>query len=251
MMEEIASTAFRKIKAGKIADRTHVQIVTEDDTVGIMLTMEQTETLIEALTTIRGTNTTTVMQAEINSERLTYRLIETADLNDIHVLHSKPETDEFNTLGIPNNKQETKRTIETWIADNNKSDTVNFTFTIRQSSGSNFIGLIALKPGNLKFRTAEIWYKLDSKYWNKGFGTEALSRLLDFGFDELKLHRIEAGCAVRNLASIRILEKVGMIKEGQKRKILPLKSGWSDNFEFAILETDKRYNLKTARNETK
>jgi RimJ/RimL family protein N-acetyltransferase len=81
---------------------------------------------------------------------------------------------------------------------------------------------------------------LHSAYWGKGFGTESLNTILDFGFKELNLHRIEAGCAVDNIASIKVLEKVGMIREGRKRQVLPLKSGWSDNFEYAIVETDKR-----------
>jgi RimJ/RimL family protein N-acetyltransferase len=62
--------------------------------------------------------------------------------------------------------------------------------------------------------------------------------MLDFGFNTLNLHRIEAGCAVENIGSIRVLEKCGFTKEGRGRKVLPLKSGWSDNFEYAILETE-------------
>ena len=61
---------------------------------------------------------------------------------------------------------------------------------------------------------------------------------MQYGFKELRLHRIEAGCAVENFGSIKVLEKVGMKKEGRKRKSLPLKSGWSDSFEYAILSTD-------------
>jgi RimJ/RimL family protein N-acetyltransferase len=61
---------------------------------------------------------------------------------------------------------------------------------------------------------------------------------MNFGFKTLKLHRIEAGCAVDNIGSIKVLEKAGMTKEGRRREILPLKSGWSDNFEYAIVETD-------------
>ena len=64
--------------------------------------------------------------------------------------------------------------------------------------------------------------------------------MVDFGFGELKLHRIQAGCAVENLSSIKVLEKNGFRYEGRRRKILPLKSGWVDNYEYAILETDER-----------
>ncbi len=64
--------------------------------------------------------------------------------------------------------------------------------------------------------------------------------MLDLGFDHLKLHRLQAGCAVGNLGSIKVLEKVGMIKEGRGRQILPLSTGWSDNYEYSILESDPR-----------
>ncbi len=68
--------------------------------------------------------------------------------------------------------------------------------------------------------------------------TEALERIIQFGFEDLKLHRIEAGCAVNNIASYKVMEKCGMIREAHRRKLLPLKSGWSDNYEYAILEED-------------
>jgi ribosomal-protein-alanine N-acetyltransferase len=85
-----------------------------------------------------------------------------------------------------------------------------------------------------------VWYTVHPKHWGKGIATEALNLMLDLGFDHLKLHRIQAGCAVGNLGSIKVLEKVGMIKEGRGRQILPLSTGWSDNYEYSILESDPR-----------
>ena len=67
---------------------------------------------------------------------------------------------------------------------------------------------------------------------------EALNKLLDFGFNDMRLHRIEAGCAVENIASSKVLEKVGMTKEGMKRKKLPIRGEWKDNYFYAILEED-------------
>jgi RimJ/RimL family protein N-acetyltransferase len=58
--------------------------------------------------------------------------------------------------------------------------------------------------------------KLHFDHWGKGHGTEAVNRVLDFGFNDLNLHRIKAGCAVENIASIKVLEKVGMIREGEE-----------------------------------
>jgi RimJ/RimL family protein N-acetyltransferase len=177
---------------------------------------------------------------ELFSERLKLRLIETSDLIAIHNLHSLVETDEFNTLGIPEDSKETKRIIEGWIVANKEEEIKSRTFVIEESSMNHFIGLIAINLGNKKHRSAEVWYKLHKDHWRKGYGTEALNRVLDFGFEGLNLHRIQAGCAVDNIASIKVLEKTGMLREGRRRQLLPLKSGWSDNFEYAILETDER-----------
>lgn len=52
------------------------------------------------------------------------------------------------------------------------------------------------------------------------------------------MHRIEAGVAVGNAASRHILEKTGFQREGRHRKILPLSSGWSDSYTYAILLSD-------------
>lgn len=160
------------------------------------------------------------------------------DLEKIHELHLLPETDQYNTLGIPKDLNDTKTVVENWIAENNDTNQNHFTFKVELNGTDQFIGLIAINLGNLKFKNAEIWYKFHVDFWGKGYATEAVNKILDFGFNELHLHRIGAGCAINNLGSIKVLEKAGMTREGQKRKVLPLKDGWSDNFEYAILSTD-------------
>jgi len=179
---------------------------------------------------------------EILTERIKLRLIELSDLDSIHKLHSLPETDEFNALGIPKSIQETKNIIEPWIAENELSKIKNYTFAIENRLDREFIGLFGLKLENEKYKRGEVWYKIHSDFWKKGYATESLKAVINFGFENLKLHRIEAGCAVENIGSIKVLEKSGMIREGRLRQVLPLKSGWSDNFEYSILETDERKN---------
>tara|TARA_R110001592_G_scaffold36070_8_gene121902 strand:+ start:1433 stop:1975 length:543 start_codon:yes stop_codon:yes gene_type:complete len=176
----------------------------------------------------------------LQSTRLDLHLLSLADIEEVHALHSSPEVDKFNTLGIPKNIVHTQSIIEPWVSEHQKLDAKQYTFTIRAKETNGFVGLIALKLGSLKFENGEVWFKLSPNMWGKGYCTEALKLVLAFGFDELKLHRIEAGCAVDNVGSARVLEKVGMTKEGRKRKVLPLKTGWSDNFEYAILDADPR-----------
>ncbi len=186
-------------------------------------------------------------EIKILTQRTRLRLIDLSDLESIHNLHSLPETDEFNTLGIPENIEETKSIIEPWIAGNNLIETTNYIFAIEDQLDKEFIGLFGLKLWNKKYRRGEVWYKIHPEQWNKGYATEVSVAMIDFGFDKLNLHRIQAGCAVDNIGSIKVLEKAGMIKEGRGRQLLPLKSGWSDNFEYSILETDER-KISTSKN---
>lgn len=176
------------------------------------------------------------------TERTRLRLMDLSDLDAIHSLHSLPETDEFNTLGIPENQEETIAIIELWIAENKRNEIMIYTFAIENKLSGEFIGLFGLKLGAKKYKRGEVWYKIHVDFWKKGYATESLKAVINFAFDTLKLHRIEAGCAVNNIGSINVLEKCGMIREGRRREILPLKSGWSDNFVYAILETDEREN---------
>ena len=176
----------------------------------------------------------------LTTKELQLRLITYSDLDAIHQLHILPETDRYNTLGIPDNLEETKSVIDLWIKDNELEEVINYTFAIETKSSEKFLGLIGLKLGRRIYKNAEVWYKIHPEFWGKGIATNSLNRILDFGFNKLKLHRIEAGCAVDNVASTKVMEKAGMIKEGRCRKVLPLQSGWSDSVEYAIIDTDKR-----------
>lgn len=173
----------------------------------------------------------------LKSDRLTLREINEGDLDFIHQLHSLPEVDQYNTLGIPENKLATKKLMSEWLEAMVQTPKNRYVFLI-ENRNQEPIGLFGLNNGKPNYAKAEIWYKLHPHFWAKGFATEAVKMVLHFCFKELQLHRIEAGCAVGNTGSIRVLEKAGFIKEGRTRKLLPIRGEWHDNFGFAILEDD-------------
>ena len=84
--------------------------------------------------------------------------------------------------------------------------------------------------------SAELCYRLNRTFWNKGYGTEAAAAVIKFGFDRLRLHRISALCDTRNTASSRVAEKTGMKKEGCMREHKWVKDGWIDSSIYSILE---------------
>lgn len=181
-----------------------------------------------------------MIESTLYTARLKFQLISHSDMEFIHDLLSCEETDRYNALGTPKSLEETVSIVTPWIDRNQQTPLVNYTWIVENLENGEDIGLFGLKLSNDKYKRAEVWYKNHPNHWGKGYATEALNRILKFGFEDCQLHRIQAGCAVENLASIRVLEKVGMTREGRGRQILPLRSGWSDNFEYSILETDPR-----------
>lgn len=176
----------------------------------------------------------------IKTERLILTELNWDDLNDVHDIHSVQEVDQFNTLGIPKNLEETKKVIKPDIEDQLKTQRSRFGWKIQLAETKEFIGLAGMFLSNDKFKMAEFYYKFYPKFWGNGYATECAKSLIKFGFEKHSLHRIEAGVATENKASVRVLEKAGMTCEGVRRKILPIRGEWKDNFHFAIVEDDPR-----------
>lgn len=174
----------------------------------------------------------------MQTNRLIIREISIEDLNDIHLLLSLPETDRYNAFGIPDTIQVTEVIVNEWITEQSSVPRKSYIYSIGHLKTKQFIGLIALLPGKPKYRIGEIWFKTHVNHWGKGYTPEALLAVLQFAFADLKLHRIEAGCAVENIASAKVLEKAGMTKEGLKRKLLPKEDQWLDCYFYAILENE-------------
>jgi RimJ/RimL family protein N-acetyltransferase len=148
--------------------------------------------------------------------------------------------DEYNTLGIPKNLDVTRKVVEDIINAQNISPQKPYTWNIILKKTNEFIGLAGMNLSRDKYRTGEIYYKLLPVYWGKGYATEVSKRLIKYGFEDFNLHRIEAGVAVENKNSIKVLKKSGMTYEGLRRKILPIRGMWIDNYEYAIVEDDSR-----------
>ena len=86
----------------------------------------------------------------------------------------------------------------------------------------------------------DLGYDLAPRYWGRGYATEAARAIVRFGFEELGLHRIWSWCIADNVASARVMEKVGMRLEGRQRDKERFKGRWWDRLLYAILEDEWR-----------
>lgn len=98
------------------------------------------------------------------------------------------------------------------------------------------LGCIYLSVRSWADQQAEIGYMLGVEYWNQGYMTEAARALIDFGFNELKMHRIYAANIIaQNIGSRRVALKCGMRLEARFRESIYYQGRWWDGLTYAIL----------------
>lgn len=84
------------------------------------------------------------------------------------------------------------------------------------------------------FHSCFLGYRMDNIKTNRGYITEAVKRVIEYAFDELKLHRIEANIIPENGPSLRVVEKLGFYNEGLAIKYLKINGKWEDHIHMVI-----------------
>jgi ribosomal-protein-alanine N-acetyltransferase len=126
----------------------------------------------------------------------------------------------------------------TWIAGLAEAAAAGrvYAFAITERAGEAVIGAITIRPD--VFERAEIGYWLGVPSWGRGYTSEAAQRVTAFGFEALRFHRIQATCLPRNPASVRVLEHVGMRREGLLRGYVRKDGVYEDLLMYAILRDE-------------
>ncbi|HRB00603.1 MAG TPA: GNAT family N-acetyltransferase [Ignavibacteria bacterium] len=89
---------------------------------------------------------------------------------------------------------------------------------------------------------AEIGYELSKEFWGKGIMTEALQAIIEFGFTGMKLHSIEANIDPENLGSVKILEKLGFVREGYFKDSFLFQGKFTDTSSYSLINITDSFN---------
>ena len=143
------------------------------------------------------------------------------------------------TLAIPHPYSEEQARV--WlssqaVADNTKPRHIVFAATLKPDG--QLIGAIGLHNVDLEHALAEMGFWIGVEFWGRGYATEGAARVIRFGFEELNLNRVFANHMVRNPASGRVLEKVGMKREGLLRQRVRKWGVFEDIILLATLRQD-------------
>lgn len=173
----------------------------------------------------------------IETERLILRRFDCADAREFFInVTSDPKVNEFLTWELHKSISETEELLADWNQKYNNP--ARYCWAIELKESGEVIGNISAPTIKERTETVEVTYCLGSRWWGCGIVPEALMTVIEFLFHEVNVNRIEAGFDVNNPNSGKVMEKVGMYKEGVHRQAGRNNQGLFDLVFYAILRDD-------------
>ena len=141
----------------------------------------------------------------VETDRLCFKIIEMSDVDFIHRLYSDWRVSQhLGKVPFPFEYEDAIRTTSHCVSKESTEDTM--TLLVKKKDDQQTIGIITLrKDGELGI----LGYSMLPEFWNMGFATEACERIVTFGFEYLELSTIQASTTENNMASMKVLEKIG------------------------------------------
>lgn len=172
----------------------------------------------------------------LQTERLLLRGMRVSDAEDMYAYARRPSVTEYLTWSPHASVDETREYL-TYVGQRYRTGDF-YDWSVVSVSDGRMIGTCGFTSFNCHADSAEIGYVLNPDYQGQGLATEAVRRVLAFGFEELNLHRIEARFMEGNDASRRLMERVGMTLEGFARESMRIKGKYRTVGTCAILRQE-------------
>ena len=170
---------------------------------------------------------------ELRTERLVLRKTLEADLNQLFLIRSNPQIMNAIDKELAETLQDAKLLLDKMDALINESGGIIWAICLKEDNVQ--IGNISFHIITKEHHRAEMGYVLLPHFQRRGIVNEAIKALLDFGFNNLKLHSVEAKINPINLASKNILEKNGFIKEAHLKENFYFRNKFSDTAIYSLL----------------
>lgn len=113
-----------------------------------------------------------------------------------------------------------------------------YDFGVFDTKGNLVGGVSLMEVSRGVSQTAFLGYRVFNNCWRRGYGKEAVRAMIDIGFKDLRLHRIEAGIEPGNIRSIRLAKSLKMRREGIKKRAIFLRNQWVDLIMYTLTTED-------------
>lgn len=174
------------------------------------------------------------MALPIETRRLTIREYTDNDWPDVYAYVREDVFWRFQAGEAPT-EDKVKALIQWAVREQKIAPRVNYFLAVTETNSGDLIGEAVMKclpPGHGQ---GEIGFGIARAHWQKGYATEVARALIEAGFGTLKLNRISAQCAPENKASIRVMQKLGMAREGLLREHYQAGGKYWSSVIYAVL----------------
>ena len=172
----------------------------------------------------------------LEGPHVTLRALRQSDARSLHAFLTAPEVARF--ISQP---PATVDGFDRFIARSNRQRSARFMcFAVTAKGNDTAIGMFQIHEREAGFQTAEWGFALGSPFWGTGVFAESAQLLLQFAFNTLGVHRLEARAAVRNGRGGRALQKLGAVQEGVLRRSLLCDGEYLDQVLYTIVQEDWR-----------
>ena len=173
---------------------------------------------------------------EMETPRLRLRKLRMRDAEKLFSWMSDPEVARYVLWRAHRTRGETRSYLRYIRSQYRRGFPCSWGLEIRETG--ELIGTMGVMAWYPDHGCMEVGYSLGRAWWNRGYATEALARLMQMMFTEMGVHRVEALCDTRNPASARVMEKCGMRREGLLRQKMLNKGERIDVLLYAALKDE-------------
>ena len=180
-----------------------------------------------------------IIPFELTTERLIIRRFQDSDLESFFAYRNDPEVEKYQGWGLPYTRESATAFVDAMKSIQLAAHGKRCQVAIELKATHEMIGDIFFAVLQEELRLARIGYSLARVHWKHGYATEAVGRMLEFLFGDLCLHRVAADCDSENIASVRLLERLGFRREGHFIESFPLGDNrWGDEYYYGLLERE-------------
>ncbi|MFD4816021.1 GNAT family N-acetyltransferase [Peribacillus butanolivorans] len=173
----------------------------------------------------------------LETERLILREITKEDAEGIFACFSNENVTRYYGQETLESIEEAEKFVD--FFSNNYNEKRGIRWGIEKKETKGIIGTIGFNAWLPKHKRAEIGYEIHPEQWGKGFASEAVSRVLTYGFDVMNLTRIGAVVFLNNEASNKLLTNIGFQKEGVLKKYMYQNGVAHDTYVYSLLKNNK------------
>jgi len=183
----------------------------------------------------------------LETARLVLRPFEAGDLDELHAFHSLPEVARF-LYWEARDLEQVRAVLDTKVRQRVLEDEGQvLALAVVWPEAGVVVGEVSLHWLSRRHRQGELGFVFHPRYQGRGLATEAAEAVLGLGFDGLGLHRMIGRCDAMNVASARVMERLGMRREAHFVQNELFKGAWGDELVYAVLEDEWRARISGGR----